>query len=91
MRAKRLFDLAGAAAGVLFFAPVCLLVAIAILAEDGRPVLFQQERLGERRRRFTIHKFRSMRDGRVTRVGRALRNTGLTFFIDPSALASPGG
>jgi lipopolysaccharide/colanic/teichoic acid biosynthesis glycosyltransferase len=77
MPAKRWFDLAGAAGGLLFFAPVCLLVVVAILLEDGRPVLFEQERLGKGRRRFTILKFRSMRDGRITRVGRLLRSTGL--------------
>jgi lipopolysaccharide/colanic/teichoic acid biosynthesis glycosyltransferase len=77
MRAKRAFDIAGAAGGLLFFSPVCLLVAIAILLEDGRPVLFCQDRLGGGRRRFTILKFRSMRDGRITRVGRVLRDTGL--------------
>ena len=77
MQARRVFDIVGAAGGVLFFSPVCLVVAIAILLEHGRPVLFHQERLGERRRRFTILKFRSMRDGRVTRIGGVLRRTGL--------------
>ena len=77
MRAKRVFDIAGALGGLLFFAPVGLLAAIAILLEDGGPVLFCQARLGGGRRRFTILKFRSMRDGRITRVGRVLRDTGL--------------
>jgi lipopolysaccharide/colanic/teichoic acid biosynthesis glycosyltransferase len=78
MPAKRVFDVVGAAAGLLFFSPACLLIAIAILLEDGRPVLFRQDRLGAGRRRFTIVKFRSMtRDGRITRVGRLLRGTGL--------------
>jgi lipopolysaccharide/colanic/teichoic acid biosynthesis glycosyltransferase len=39
--------------------------------------LFRQARLGLRRRPFDILKFRSMRDGRVTRVGAVLRATGL--------------
>ena len=77
MRAKRVLDIAGAAGGLLFFSPVCLLVAMAILLEDGRPVFFHQDRLGERRRPFTIFKFRSMRGGCITRVGRVLRATGL--------------
>ena len=77
MRAKRVLDIVGAAGGLVFFAPIACLVAAAILIEDGRPVLFHQDRLGERRRRFTILKFRSMRDGRITRVGRVLRDTGL--------------
>jgi lipopolysaccharide/colanic/teichoic acid biosynthesis glycosyltransferase len=74
---KRLFDLVGAAAGLLAFSPVMAAIAAAIVVEDGWPVLFRQERLGRSRRPFTILKFRSMRDGRVTRVGRMLRATGL--------------
>jgi lipopolysaccharide/colanic/teichoic acid biosynthesis glycosyltransferase len=76
-RTKRLFDVAGAAGGLLFFLPVMTLVALAILLDDGFPLLFRQERLGSARRPFTILKFRSMRKGQVTRVGRVLRNTGL--------------
>jgi lipopolysaccharide/colanic/teichoic acid biosynthesis glycosyltransferase len=74
---KRLFDLIAASAGVLVFAPPVAVVAAAILLSDGRPLLFRQTRLGRRRLPFTILKFRSMRDGRVTRVGRILRATGL--------------
>jgi len=74
---KRLFDIVGAAGGLLFFSPICFAVALAILLEDGRPILFHQDRVGLDRRRFTILKFRSMRDGRVTRVGRFIRATGL--------------
>jgi len=77
MRMKRLFDLAGAAGGLLFFLPAMTLVALAILLEDGLPLFFRQVRLGVARRPFTILKFRSMRDGRITRVGTILRATGL--------------
>ena len=73
----RLFDLAGALAGLLAFSPVMAVISLAIVLEDGRPVLFRQARLGRRRMPFTILKFRSMSDGRVTRVGRVLRATGL--------------
>ena len=74
---KRFFDIAGAVGGLIAFAPVLAVVGAAILLEDGRPVLFAQSRLGRGRRPFTILKFRSMRDGRITRVGRLLRPTGL--------------
>jgi lipopolysaccharide/colanic/teichoic acid biosynthesis glycosyltransferase len=74
---RRLFDLAGACAGLLVFSPVVALIAAAVLIDDGRPVLFHQPRLGYRRRPFSILKFRSMRDDRQTRVGRVLRATGL--------------
>ena len=76
-RAQRLFDLVGASAGLTVFAPAMAVIAAAVLMDDGRPVFFRQERVGYRRRPFHILKFRSMRDGRVTRVGRVLRATGL--------------
>ena len=74
---RRLFDVCGAAGGLVFFGPVMTAIAVAIRLEDGAPVLFRQTRLGRGRRPFEILKFRSMRDGRVTRVGRVLRATGL--------------
>src|SRR3954469_25259639 len=77
MRLKRAFDIVGAAGGLLFFGPVMVASALAILLNDGAPILFRQPRLGRRRRSFEIVKFRSMRDGRVTRVGAVLRSTGL--------------
>src|SRR5262245_58428785 len=77
MRSKRVFDLVGATGGLLFFSPIGVLVAAAILLEDGGPVLFRQRRLGAGGRRFMILTFRSRRDGRVTRVGRLIRATGL--------------
>jgi len=76
-RLQRAFDLAGASAGLIVFGPAMALIALAVLLDDGGPVLFRQERLGYRRRPFEILKFRSMRDSRVTRVGRLLRMTGL--------------
>jgi lipopolysaccharide/colanic/teichoic acid biosynthesis glycosyltransferase len=76
-RGKRIFDVCGAVGGLLLFAPVMLCIAAAIVLDEGRPVLFRQARLGRGRRTFEIVKFRSMRNGSVTRVGRILRATGL--------------
>ena len=76
-RAQRVFDVIGAAAGLAVFAPVMAVIAVAVLIDDGGPVLFRQERVGRERMPFRILKFRSMRDGRITRVGRLLRATGL--------------
>lgn len=74
---RRTFDVAGALGGLLAFAPVMAAAALAIRLDDRRPVFFRQERTGRGRRPFTILKFRSMREGQVTRVGRILRATGL--------------
>ena len=61
----------------MFFGPVMAAIALAIRLDDGGPVCFRQSRVGRGRRPFEILKFRSMRDGQVTRVGRVLRATGL--------------
>lgn len=57
--------------------PIALLTAALILVFMGRPALFTQSRVGLRRRLFTIYKFRTMHEGRVTALGRLLRATGL--------------
>jgi sugar transferase (PEP-CTERM system associated) len=89
--AKRLFDLALAAAVVLLAWPLMLLTALAVRLESEGPVLYRQERVGLNGRRFVLLKFRSMRhdaeqgvpvwarddDARVTRVGRIIRKTRL--------------
>ena len=58
-------------------------VALAVLAVDGRPVFFRQERAGKGGVPFRMLKFRTMRDGagtdeaRLTRLGRFLRASSL--------------
>jgi lipopolysaccharide/colanic/teichoic acid biosynthesis glycosyltransferase len=42
---KRAFDVLGAVGGLLFFGPVMAASALAILFDDGRPILFRQRRL----------------------------------------------
>jgi undecaprenyl phosphate N,N'-diacetylbacillosamine 1-phosphate transferase len=76
-RLKRPFDVVGAIGGLVFFAPVMIAIAAAILLVDGRSLLFRQTRLGRGRRPFTILKFRTMRNEEVTAIGRLLRATGL--------------
>lgn len=90
-RAKRGLDLVLAAAAVLLFLPLLLLVALVIRAESRGAVLFRQQRTGLNGRPFRIYKFRTMRvaedgpgieqarraDVRVTRVGRVLRKLSL--------------
>ena len=81
----RLFDVTCAAVGLLVLTPVLAALAVLILWNDGRPVLFSQMRVGRRGKLFRIWKFRTMRpngkgglitaagDKRVTRTGAVLR------------------
>jgi lipopolysaccharide/colanic/teichoic acid biosynthesis glycosyltransferase len=57
---KRALDLVGAGVLILALTPLLGLVALAILLEDGRPLLFRQMRVGKDGRLFPMYKFRSM-------------------------------
>jgi len=89
---KRGLDLSLGALALVIFAPVMLLITIAIKCSSGGPIFYRQERMGLDGRRFVMLKFRSMvedaeqstgpvwaaeDDPRVTPVGRWLRQTNL--------------
>ena len=89
---KRGFDVALSGAGLLGSLPVWAACAAAIKLEDGGPIFFGQERVGQNGRVFRVLKFRSMivnaeagvgalqaseHDPRITRVGRVLRATAM--------------
>ena len=57
---KRIFDLVVASTGLVFATPLMLLIAAAIKLDSRGPVLFKQERVGERSEHFFMYKFRSM-------------------------------
>jgi Undecaprenyl-phosphate glucose phosphotransferase len=89
--AKACLDYLLAGFGVVAFAPVFLLIAIAIKLDSRGPVFFRQRRYGQNNKIFRIFKFRTMtvtedgavvvqatkNDARVTRVGRFLRRSSL--------------
>ncbi len=58
---KRIFDIAASLAGLLVLSPIYLLTAAAVKAEDGGPVFYRQERIGQNGESFYIYKFRSMK------------------------------
>ncbi len=58
--AKRAFDVIGASAALLVFAPFWLLVAALIKLQDGGGVLYRHDRVGRCGRMFGCFKFRSM-------------------------------
>ncbi len=57
---KRLLDLSASLAACTLLFPVLLVVAIAIKLDSRGPILFAQERVGLRRRRFRLYKFRTL-------------------------------
>jgi exopolysaccharide biosynthesis polyprenyl glycosylphosphotransferase len=60
---KRGFDMAVSGLGLLVLAPLLGLLALLIIAADGRPAFYTQVRLGRDGRRFQIRKLRTMRRG----------------------------
>ena len=85
---KRAFDIVAASIQLVVALPVMLVTALAIVVEDGFPIIYRQERVGLNGRLFKVIKFRSMRrdaekdgkarwatahDDRTTRVGRVIR------------------
>ena len=89
---KRLLDVSLSGVGLLLSSPLWALLAAAIKLEDGGPIFYGQERVGEGGRIFHAYKFRSMipdaearvgalqasqHDPRVTRVGRIMRATAM--------------
>jgi lipopolysaccharide/colanic/teichoic acid biosynthesis glycosyltransferase len=84
----RPLDAASAALGLAITSPLLAIAAVAIVLDDGRPVLYRQRRVGHHGQEFDLLKLRTMivgaetqgagwavdkGDPRITRVGRVLR------------------
>jgi lipopolysaccharide/colanic/teichoic acid biosynthesis glycosyltransferase len=89
---RRVLDVVGAGAGLVLAGPLLAAAAIAVKLEDGGPVLYRQQRIGQNGEEFDLLKLRTMvvgaeREGagwavdqgdpRITRVGRLLRRLSL--------------
>ena len=89
---KQVMDYGLGVLALLVFAPVLLIIALAIKLDSPGPVFFRQPRRGLNNRQFLVFKFRSMyahlsdihadrqtsrNDPRVTRIGKWLRRLSL--------------
>jgi lipopolysaccharide/colanic/teichoic acid biosynthesis glycosyltransferase len=88
---KRLLDVLLSGTGLVLSSPLWVMIAALVKAEDGGPIFFSQERVGQGGREFRALKFRSMKtdaevqgpmqsgenDPRVTRIGGLLRATAM--------------
>jgi len=91
LNSKRVLDFFAALIGLIPSLPVMAVAAVLIWLDSGQPILYRQERVGEKGKPFVLNKLRTMKpdaeeetgpvwaaangDPRVTRVGRFLRNT----------------
>ena len=88
---KRILDLILSLPFFILALPIYLVIGIAIIAEDGRPIFYRPMRGGYKNKPFRIFKFRTMvknadkigggttamHDPRITKVGNFLRKTKL--------------
>lgn len=89
---KRVIDILCSLIGLVGFIILYPIIALLILIDSGRPVMYSQLRVGKFGRPYRIHKFRTMytdaekdgiartateNDARVTRVGKFLRRSHL--------------
>ena len=58
---KRVIDVILSFGSLVILAPVFAVIALAIRIEDPGPVIFTQKRVGQNKRYFKLHKFRSMK------------------------------
>ncbi len=88
---KRAIDITVSFVAILLLIPVFILVAIVIKIDSKGTVIFKQERIGQKTKKFYIYKFRTMvsnasligptstakNDARITKVGLFLRRTSI--------------
>src|SRR5207248_1160284 len=65
---KRSINLAVAVPAFVLATPIMVLIALALKLDSPGPVLFRQERIGKRGRRFEVLKFRTMGNDAESRV-----------------------
>lgn len=91
-RVKRAIDVILSFGGLIVLSPLFAVIALAIKIEDPGPVLFTQKRVGQNKKYFKLHKFRSMKmstphdvpthqlenpEKYITKVGKFLRTHSL--------------
>jgi lipopolysaccharide/colanic/teichoic acid biosynthesis glycosyltransferase len=84
---KRMIDIVGSIAALLFLLPVMVMIACAIKLTSKGPVIFRQVRLGQYGKKFTFLKFRSMYTGRDHTIHKEY----VTQFIEGTHKVEDGG
>lgn len=83
----RVFDFLASFLGIIILSPVYMIIALMVVVDSGFPVLYLQERIGIKGKKFDLFKFRTMktnsdqsglltvgtRDTRITKTGYILR------------------
>jgi len=83
---KRLLDILASVFALILLLPLLGVITLLVFVDDGAPVIFKQQRVGQHNKIFTIFKFRTMpcetcnrpqhitaKHGKFTRSGKLLR------------------
>lgn len=84
---KRMLDIGISATGLLLLLPILIIIAVVVKLTSRGPAIYAQERIGYKRKKFLMYKFRSMyvdaephgprladiHDARITSFGHILR------------------
>ncbi|WP_448522505.1 sugar transferase [Pseudothermotoga sp.] len=65
---KRIIDIVVSIIALILVSPIMLIIALCILFEDGRPIIFKQQRVGKDGKAFTVYKFRTMRNSQTSQA-----------------------
>ena len=91
---KRVFDIVLSAAAIVVSTPINFAIGVVTFFDVGKPIFFQQKRMGKDGRLFTMIKFRNMTnetdengvllraDLRVTKWGKFVRSTSLDELLN---------
>ena len=61
--AKRGIDIIAASVGLILLLPLIITLALVVIATEGPPLLYREQRLGRNGRLFPLYKFRTLRTG----------------------------
>ncbi len=65
---KRIIDILLSIIVLVLFSPLYLLISIMIKIIDGEPIIYKQYRTGQYGKKFKIYKFRTMDNGKTTKL-----------------------
>lgn len=74
---KRIIDIVISFIVLIILSPVYLFISILIKIIDKGPIIYKQIRTGKEGNVFKIYKFRTMKNGKATKLGKFLRLTSL--------------
>ena len=72
---KRIFDIFVSLIAIILLSPLLLFISLLIVLTDGRPIFYNQDRLGKDATIFKFHKFRSMTDNPKRQVDQQVRGS----------------